>query len=219
MRPPIRRLLVEGEDDKRVIPEFVEARGILWGESRAESIVDIGTYDGIDSLSSRLIATELKASGLTALGLLVDANGEPEQRWQAVRDRCLSSVPDLPSVLPEAGLIHRELSGVRFGVWMMPDNRQRGMLETFLGTLVPPGDAANLWQWTGELCDQARLRGALFKDAHRDKTRLHAWLAFQDPPGRSLHHAILRRILASDHPAGDAFFGWLTELYGLKEGA
>jgi hypothetical protein len=42
---------------------------------------------------------------LKILGLLVDANGEPERRWQAVRDRCLPSIDDLPAVLPENGLI------------------------------------------------------------------------------------------------------------------
>ena len=217
-QPTGRRLLVEGDEDKRVIPEFFEARGIPWGETRDEAIVDIETYDGIDRLTSEMISAELKASGLKTLGLLVDANGEPERRWQAVRDRCLPSLHDLPAVLPENGLIHRSASGIAFGVWMMPDNRQRGMLETFLAYLVPPGTPENLWQWTDELCDEAHRREAPFKGAHRDKARLHAWLAFQDPPGRSLHHAIFQHILAPAHPKGDAFFAWFVELFGLDFG-
>jgi Protein of unknown function (DUF3226) len=216
-QPKGRRLLVEGDEDKRVVPELVEARGIPWGENRNKAIVDIGTYDGIDRLTSQLIAAELKASGLKALGLLVDANGEPERRWQALRGRCLPSIDDLPSTLPEHGLIHRSASGIAFGIWMMPDNRQRGMLETFLAYLVPPGTAEDLWRWTDELCEEARQREAPFKDAHRDKARLHAWLAFQDPPGRSLHHAIFKHILAPDHPKGDAFFDWFVELFGLEK--
>jgi Protein of unknown function (DUF3226) len=214
--PTGRRLLVEGDEDKRVIPYFVEARGIPWGD-RSKPIVDIGTYDGVAGLSSLLIDLELKTAGRKALGLVVDANGEPEQRWQAVRGRCLPSVGDLPAKLPEQGLIHTTTSGTAFGVWMMPDNRQRGMLETFLGLLIPPGPAEELWRWTDQLCDEARRREAPFRDAHRDKARLHAWLAFQDPPGRSLHHAIMKRILESDHPAGDAFFRWLVELFDLSD--
>lgn len=214
-RPPRRRLLVEGDDDKRVIPELIEARGIPWGEIRGQAVVDIETYDGIDGLTNRLIATELKASGLTALGILVDANGQPERRWQSVRDRCLPAIPELPAALPKGGLIQRLPSGIAFGVWMMPDNRQRGMLETFLALLVPSGAAEDLWHWTDELCDAARQREAPFREAHRDKARLHAWLAFQDPPGRSLHRAILERILAPDHPAGNDFVEWFSELFDL----
>ncbi len=214
--PRRNRLLVEGDDDKRVLPQLIEANGIPWGETRREAIVDIAAYGGVANLLDRkIIATELKASGLAALGILIDADEDPEARWQRLRQVCLPSVPDLPDELPVSGLVHRTPSGLAFGVWMMPDNRRRGMLENFLAFLVP-ADQQPLWEWTVPACTEALRKGAPFKAAHRDKARIHAWLAFQDPPGRQLHHAIIERILDPRNPDAQAFVDWFRRLFDLQ---
>ncbi len=99
--PRKNRLLVEGDDDKRVLPQLIEANGIPWGETRREAIVDIAAYGGIANLlDRRVIATELKASGLAALGILIDADDDPAGRWQQLRGACSPSLPDLPAELP-----------------------------------------------------------------------------------------------------------------------
>jgi len=43
----------------------------------------------------------------------------------------------LPNTLPETGLIHLTDTQIKFGIWMMPDNKMRGMLETFLAYMIP----------------------------------------------------------------------------------
>lgn len=210
------RLLVEGEEDKRVVPWLIEANGIPWGETRQRAIVDIESYDGIENLlNPSVISTELKASGLAALGIIIDANDSAAERWQRLRNACLESVSGLPKELPSEGLVHRLDSGIAFGVWMMPDNRLRGMLETFLAFLVPK-NFHSLWEWTEGLCQDARERGAPFKDRHRDKVRIHAWLAFQDPPGRPLHNAIIERILDPSSATARPFVEWFRRLYRLS---
>ena len=56
-----KKLLVEGAEDARVIPELVEANGIFWGESKQQAIVDIQVFDGIENLlAPNVISTELK---------------------------------------------------------------------------------------------------------------------------------------------------------------
>ena len=45
-------------------------------------------------------------------------------------------MPSLPQELPEKGLIVDTLNGIKFGIWMMPDNKMRGMLETFLAEII-----------------------------------------------------------------------------------
>ncbi len=72
-----KKLIVEGEQDKRVIPEFIEANGIPWGERRKEAIVDIESYGSNTFINKDVISTELKAAGLTHLGLIVDADDNP----------------------------------------------------------------------------------------------------------------------------------------------
>jgi len=71
-----KRLIVEGEQDKRVIPELIEANGIPWGNKREKAIVDITSYGSDQFIDVDIISTELKASGLTALGLIVDADDD-----------------------------------------------------------------------------------------------------------------------------------------------
>lgn len=93
-------LIVEGKQDQRVVPEFIEAKGIPWGENKEKAIVYIDSY-GSDQFTDRNeISTELKATGLTHLGLMVDADYNPSGRWQSIRNACLESIPDFPKQLP-----------------------------------------------------------------------------------------------------------------------
>ncbi len=77
---------------------------------------------------------------------MVDADNNSKDIWQSIRNFCLPSIPDFPENLPEIGLIHTINSGVKFGVWMMPDNKMSGMLETFL-TYIIPDEKELLWNY------------------------------------------------------------------------
>ena len=210
-----KKLLVEGNEDKRVIPYLIEANDIPWGKNKKEAIVEIESYDGIENmLNLREITAQLKTSGLTALGLIVDADDNPTARWQQVRNVCLPRISNLPQNLPEEGLIHQTNFGVKFGVWMMPDNKTSGMLETFLGYMIPSG-GDRLWDYTDEVITEAKNREAPFKENHTDKAKIHSWLSWQDPPGRQLHNAIMERILDPKHPKAEIFINWFKTLYDL----
>ncbi len=210
-----KKLLVEGNEDKRVIPYLIEANDIPWGKTKKEAIVEIESYDGIENmLNLREITAQLKTSGLTALGLIVDADDNPTARWQQVRNVCLPRISNLPENLPEEGLIHQTNFGVKFGVWMMPDNKTSGMLETFLGYMIPSG-GDRLWDYTDEVIREAKNRGATFKENHTDKAKIHSWLSWQNPPGRQLHNAIMERILEPQHPKAEIFINWFKTLYDL----
>ena len=101
----------------------MEANGIDWGSIK-NPIVYIRDCGGYEQLIDPMgIYTELSASGLSALGIIIDADEEPLYRWQSVRNACLTSIPDLPETLPETGLIHKTPNQINFGIWMMPDNQ------------------------------------------------------------------------------------------------
>ncbi len=209
-----KKLIVEGYQDKRVIPELIEANGINWGETREEAIVDIEVYGSDQFIDSAIISTELKASGLLALGLIVDADSNLNNRWQSIKNACSKSIADMPDTLPETGLIHTTQSGVKLGGWIMPDNQAQGMLETFLSYLVP--DVSEfLWQYAQEVTQVAKQKGAAFIDEHFDKANIYTWLAWQCPPGRQLHNAVMEKILDSTHPKAQAFVNWFKQLYEL----
>ena len=207
-------LLVEGKEDLRVIPQLIEANGIIWG-TKKKPIVYIRDYDGYENLiKPDAIPTELQASGLAVLGIMVDADDNPIRRWQSIRNASLKSIPDLPETLPEEGLIHTIPNGIKFGIWIMPDNKMCGMLETFLTYMIPDGNES-LWQFAQEAVQEAKGKGAVFTDTHLDKANIYTWLAWQNPPGRQLHQAIMERTLNPNHPNAQRFVSWFKALYSL----
>ncbi|MCT7983712.1 hypothetical protein NG796_10425 [Laspinema sp. A4] len=207
-------LLVEGEQDKRVIPYLIEANGIDWGTTR-NPIVQIEAYDGWQQLINKdEISTALKSSGLEALGIMVDADDNPAGRWQSIRTNCLEIIPDLPDELPESGLIHPLPDDKKLGVWIMPDNKMQGMLETFLSYLIPE-ESEFLWEYAQSVVQQAKTKGAPLIESHIDKANIYTWLAWQHPPGRQLHNAIMERILNPTHPRSTVFINWFKNLYNL----
>lgn len=207
-------LLVEGKQDVRVIPELIEANGVNWGTKKSP-VVYIRDYDGYQNLvDPDVISTELQASGLSALGIMIDADDNPSGRWHSIRGVSLRSIPDLPETLPEEGLIHTAPNGIKFGIWIMPDNKMCGMLETFLTYLIPTGNEV-LWQFAQEAVQEAKGKGATFTDSHLDKANIYTWLAWQHPPGRQLHQAVIECILNPKHPDAQRFVTWFRALYEL----
>ncbi|GAP98385.1 DUF3226 domain-containing protein [Leptolyngbya sp. NIES-2104] len=213
-----RKLIVEGNEDKRVIPELIEKSGIQWVEQH-NPIVYIEALDGYQQLTDPVvIQAQIDTSNLQALGIVIDADDQPVSRWQSVRNAVCRSIPDIPEELPETGLVHQAQNSIgdpiRFGIWMMPDNRLQGMLETFLAHLIET-EQQELWQYAQEATGIAKTKSARFKQTHTDKANLYTWLAWQAPPGRQLHQAIQEKILKPEHPTAQRFVAWFKDLYDI----
>jgi hypothetical protein len=209
-------LLVEGQDEVRTIPYLMGLNGIDWGkeENTVVKLRDCKGYSNIIKASA--IAVELKADGVEALGILLDADDRPEDRWIAIRNACRNSkmISNIPDDLPVEGLIIQADNDVRVGIWIMPDNKLPGMLETFLGYLIPTGTSP-LWEFAESTIITAKTLGAPFSESHRDKAQIYSWLAWQKPPGLQIHQAIKERILDPQHPEAQMFVNWFRELYQL----
>jgi len=216
----VKKLLVEGEDDLRVIPQLIEKTGINWVENK-KPIVPIEQIGGKDNLTSNLISTHLQVSGLTHLGLMIDADENVSDSWKMIRNACLQIeniyIDNLPEQMPETGLIINIPNGtkfIKFGVWIMPDNIIEGMLETFLGYMIPE-QGEYLWQYAQEVAREAKNKGATFKESYIDKAEIYTWLAWQDEPGRQIHQAIKYNILNPQTPNVQGFINWFKDLYDL----
>jgi hypothetical protein len=70
-------LLVEGQDDKHVVKNLLLAHGL-------DSAFEVKDKEGLDNLLSTL-PTELRASDLKRLGVIVDADSPIASRWSQVR--------------------------------------------------------------------------------------------------------------------------------------
>ena len=218
MRKPHKGLLlVEGKEDKWVIPQFME-KFIPWGEKdeRDKWPTDIVEFDGVEPLlKPGVIEAELKSPGLEALGVMVDANSDPVGRWKRIRSRAITAMPNIPDDLPPEGLVMANEEGLRFGVWLMPNNSSTGMLETFLAMFIDD-TTSGLWDFVKAHCIDAKAKhNAPYSDVHYDKALIHAWLALQDPPGQQLHSAIIQNILKPNSPNADPFVNWFRKLYNV----
>ena len=218
------KLLVEGATERRLIPQLMKAQGIAWDKAdigtRVPHIVSLGGVTNIlkrGTFSTEFKSSSFKSTSLERLGVIVDANGNAPGRWEAIRQRCASDLPDmgdLPEQIPAEGFVRQRADGSWLGVWIMPDNRQQGAAEEFLLDLVPDG-ATELVEYAKRCVDEARQRGASLRDEDVTKSVVHTWLAWHEEPGPQLHEAVMRRLLDPQHPQSQPFISWFTRLFAL----
>lgn len=142
-----RKLLVEGDTDPGVVAGLMEANAVRWPDPPDDVPVFIDSRGSVDEiLKPGVLEAELGASGLEALGVVVDANGDASTRWDELRKRCNSEFSDLPDQIPAEGLKVLHSRGPRFGIWKIPWNTkpsrrwtERATQNDTLTPLVQPG--------------------------------------------------------------------------------
>ena len=151
------------------------------------------------------------------LGIVVDADIDPETRWKAIQDRLreagYNSVPDSPN---STGTILREGDLPVVGIWLMPNNKIPGMLEDFVSLLRPQEDI--LWPVAVNVVQQVKdiKTNLRFHDVHESKARVHTWLAWQREPGKPIGQAITKGYLKADAALAQQFIDWIRMLFDLE---
>jgi hypothetical protein len=214
------RLHVEGRDDLYVIADLVKASGFqLDKEPRDVQIDDAAKGDeghGRDKLLA-LIKTAVKASTGNAIAFVVDADNSASSTWDAIRHRIEEAIkeaggsPKLPKTFPTDGFVIDigELKS-RVGVWIMPDNKNPGILEDFLKELVNRAD--KLIPHAVSATDEAIKSGASFSNEAKPKAIIHAWLAWQAKPGCPFGIAIKSHYFDVKAPSANEFVAWVRRL-------
>lgn len=209
-----KRLVVEGFQDLYAVHGLMRAH-INWPDGKENAPVWIDIGNGVeDILKIDYIPTKLKESGLRILGVMLDADTQPSNRYNRIRKQCLGIFPDMPSEIPASGLIVENAAAVRLGVWIMPDNISEGSIEVFLRYLVP-NQSEHVWDHATKSVAKAKEIGASCKDCHVDKAHLFTWLAWQDEPGQYPGTALTRKILDPHSPSAATFIAWFRRLYEL----
>jgi len=199
-------LLVEGKDELHVLSQLLEHHQV------PETFI-IKDKKGINNLLETL-DVELIAGGLERLGVVIDADTTLTSRWQSLRSIFAQSGCPLPDQADPLGTVV-ELSGrtlTRVGVWVMPDNEAEGMLEDFVRSLVPPGDA--LLVFAEECVDEVIARDRRFPVSYRSKALIHTWLSWQKEPGTPLGLAIKNHELDAGATFALPLMGWLRRMFG-----
>ena len=200
-------LLVEGTDDEHVLKHICGNRDI-------PNLDDVRPHENDDDLLEDF-TTRIKASTQEGdvLGVVIDADKNPSGRWQSIRNRLLEAgygnVPDKADVSgtivepPDYSLLPR------VGIWIMPNNVDRGKLEDFLRHLVPEDD--DLIAHATDVVENLPARR--FRDIDKPKAVMHTWLAWQNAPGRPYGTAITAGFLDANAPSADELVSWLNRLF------
>ena len=187
-----RILLVEGEDDEHVVEHLCRV-------CRIDRYFTIENEKGYSKLLQGL-PVYLKSSGLLALGVLADANDDPEARWQQLVEASAEGGVRLPEEPDSSGTL---VEGTpRVGVWLMPDNCSAGELEDFARQLIPPED--RVWPLAERYIAGIPEADRRFRPGKISKANLYAWLASRRHPQR-MGAAIGAGDLDAEAPLGRQF--------------
>lgn len=200
-------LLVEGTDDEHVLKHICGNRGI-------DLLDEIAPQKSVEQLLENF-PVRLKESEIEALGIVLDADTDLEGRWDALRHRLTQAgyvgVPQQPARAGTILLPPPNTLLPRFGVWIMPDNESKGILEDFLHFLVPTDS---------QLFEHVKSSVAAIPEAERrfsqlaePKVVIHTWLAWQQEPGKPLGTAITAKFLDPNVEQVDVLVAWLKLLF------
>jgi hypothetical protein len=200
-------LLVEGRDDQFVLFSLFEYYQI------PDKSIDVRPQEGIDGVLQTLEAALAAGSPSNILGVLVDADSSPNNRWQAIKDRLTkASYNNIPANLNSAGTIIMQPGKPTVGVWLMPNNTLPGMLENFVSSLIPDRENDPLWKLS-ENCVQEAIKLSL--EIPQAKAHIHTYLAWQKEPGSPLGLSITKKYLDPGALPAHQFINWLRQLYNL----
>jgi hypothetical protein len=198
-----KKLLVEGNDDQHVVWALCEKFKI----TKDFDVIDCEGIDGvIEEFSIRY-----KQSDTKVVGIIVDADTDLQTRWNSLKKTLKDIGFDIPKDLSKEGLILD--NGIqKVGIWIMPDNNTKGMLEDFILFLVPDDD--KLLSIAEETLNNIEKNGLnLYAENHKSKAKIHTWLSWQKNPGKPFGQSLTSKTLSTDNELCRQFIKWLTELF------
>lgn len=204
-------LLVEGKDDENSIKH-------IWKSYALEIVFQIKNKEGIEGVLEETDSSLVDASDDLCLGIVIDADQDLSARWHQIRHILQTArYQNIPTMPDANGTIIQEQYKPTFGFWIMPDNvTDRGMLEDFLAFLVPDKETNKTWL-AAEKCSQQILaeveQEKRFSEIHLSKAKIHAYLAWQEEPGKPFGLALTAKYLQPLNPHCETFVGWLKRLF------
>ena len=192
---------MEGPDDLHVVRHLCQYH-------RPIPEFEIRPKEGISELTASIRA-HVKEPGRIALGIMVDANNNPEARWRSITGKLDSAGIDAPATIAAEGTVIE--SSPRVGIWLMPDNQSEGELEDFVTSLVPGADP--VWPLATAFVDGIPSEHRKFNPTKESRARLAAWLATREDP-RQMGLAIKTGDLDASQPPAPSFIEWLRRTFG-----
>lgn len=197
-------LLVEGADDCHVVMAVCAAHDV-------PQTFGIYACGNDDRVLKRLNALIVQPDPPGTIGIVLDADHDANQRWREVRTKLRAHnyiFPEYPAM--NGTIIDTPANMPKLGIWLMPNNRESGMLEDFCLTMV---DAATQAYVSNTVMNAQKEGRCTFKPIHFTKAVIHTYLAWQNEPGSPLGLSITRHALQAQTEVAIAFTAWLNRLF------
>ena len=214
-----RILLVEGKNDLFVVGDLWKSNGLPEHYFEIEAC---GSDKGLlKKMKEYLSASE--EGRPEKFGIILDADIQTASvRWDAIKMRLTTgNYASYANYTPPDNL---DINGTivlgsgkypDIGIWIMPDNLSKGMLEDFLAKLAPE----DAMEFAKQCVVDAKNKGfTTFKDVHQSKAEIHTYLAWQDEPGNPLGTSIAAKALNAKHPIVKVFIEFLKNLFSDNNG-
>lgn len=206
-------LLVEGTTDKYLIEE-IAAKATPKLPKFAVTPSKNGNEEGIEALLRSLPVTLKSADPEDILGIVVDADLNASGRWQRIRQILENAGYQQIStdLAPGGQIIASDEILPRFGLWIMPNNQEKGILEDFIRQLIHKQD--KLQPVVNQMLDDLKEKELqLFTEVKRPKAFIKTWLAWQENPEMSYGIAISKKLFLTDALLCQQFISWLDRLF------
>jgi hypothetical protein len=212
-------ILVEGDDDVHFLLHLLYRHGFARADSiQAEKYaialretgerIELKAKDGYHKVAAHL-RLELTPSYLRRLAVIVDANADPQARWNSLGASLQHAGYGGIPAHTGAGAIISEAEKPVVGVWLMPGNARAGYLEDLVADMIPPDDV--LWPRAQGCVASIPIADRRFSELHYRKAEVHTWLAWQAYPGTRISTAITRNYVAVDCPEAEQLVAWIRQ--------
>lgn len=190
-----RILLVEGEADRAFFEQICRVLELNTSVTVAPPKGLAGTHNTKEGVFNYLpiLLGQLADGQITRLAVVIDAdNAANGGGYKLAINRVEKIVAPYGFTLAAhtvGGIVFHHNDGLAdFGLWVMPNNADEGMLEDWIKQSIHP-DEQGLFKHA-ETVVAALPQPPKFKMIHRSKAEVATWLAWQKQPGHGLYRAV-----------------------------
>jgi hypothetical protein len=210
-------LLVEGESDRSFFKEVCKTLGLHPSVTVAPP-KDVGgshnTKEGVFN-HLKILLRQLGDAEITRLAVVVDADSAVNGGgYQRAIDRVTKIVESEGFTMrpnSAGGILFQNDDGLAdFGLWVMPNNSDEGMLEDWIKSCVHP-DEHELFSHAKIVVDT--LPKPKFKPIHVSKAEVATWMAWQKQPGHGLYRAVEDQLIDKNSVLCKELCFWLKHVY------
>lgn len=199
-------LLVEGNDDLHAVKALCKFHHV----PENFGVVDCNGKSGVlKQLNALIVSADLPQ----VIGVMLDADQSSSARWQSIQNKLQNNNHQypLPVVPYEDGTIIDSIEDKpKLGFWLMPNNKDAGILEDFCTELAEPKSLDFARKCVKEA---SQMQVTTFKKIDHSKAVIHTYLAWQDEPGYPFGKAITAHSLKPNTEIALKFTNWLTQLF------